>query len=68
MAKGRKHTVTDMQMRILRDYDRTLRQAGERTSGLLSNRSSDNWLQAPGLKRVSGVDRRIAALRAELEA
>jgi hypothetical protein len=77
MAKGRSTTVTDMQMRILNGFDRDLRQ-GERsgearergftpTSGLLRNAPVEQWKSAPGLSRkASAVDRRIAALKAEL--
>jgi hypothetical protein len=77
MAKGRNITVTDMQMRVLNGFDRDLRQ-GERsgeaaargfspTSGLLRNAPVDQWKTAPGLSRkASAVDRRIAALKAEL--
>ena len=76
MAKGRSTTVTDMQMRILNGFDRVLRE-GERTgeatrrgftptSGLLRNAPVGQWKSTPGLKRLSGVDRRIAALRAQL--
>jgi hypothetical protein len=68
MAKGRRITITDMQMNVLRGYDRDLRQGGQSTSGLLRNAPVDKWKAAPGLKPLSGVDRRIAALRAELEA
>ena len=68
MAKGRRISITDMQMNVLRSYDRDLRQGGHTTSGLLTNAPVDKWRQAPGLKPLTGVDKRIAALKAELEA
>jgi hypothetical protein len=61
MAKGRNTTVVDMQMRILGEFHRVLRNAeatGEaqargfsKTSGLLKNAKSTEWLTAAGIER-----------------
>jgi hypothetical protein len=76
MAKGRKTTVTDMQMNILNGFDRELRNAERSgaaaargftpTSGLLRNAPVDKWKSADGLKKVSAADKRIADIKAEL--
>lgn len=69
MAKGRRTTITDMQMNVLNGFDRTLRNSGHHTSGLLRNVPVSNWKEAPGLKRterMSPLDKRIAALKAEI--
>ncbi len=66
MARGSKTTITDMQMRILNGFDRELRNSGEYTSGLLRNAPVDKWKSAPGLKKVSAHDKRVAALKAEI--
>jgi hypothetical protein len=69
MAKGRRTTITEMQMNVLNGFDRQLRNAGQHTSGLLRNVPVANWKEAPGLKKtgyVSPIDKRIAALKAEI--
>jgi hypothetical protein len=71
MAKGRRTTITEMQMNVLNGFDRTLRLNGQHTSGLLRNVPVSNWKEAPGLKkteRMSPLDKRIAALKAEIAA
>ena len=71
MAKGRRTTITDMQMNILNGFDRQLRSAGQHTSGLMRNVPVSDWKEAPGLKKtgyVSPIDKRIAALKAEIDA
>ena len=71
MAKGRRTTITEMQMNVLNGFDRQLRNSGQHTSGLLRNVPVSNWKEAPGLKRtanMSPLDRRIAALKAEIAA
>ena len=57
-----------MQMRVLNGFDRTLRLAGEHTSGLMRNESVDNWKKIPGMKKLTGTDARIAAIKAEIAA
>lgn len=69
MAKGRKVNIIDMQMRILRDFDRDVRQSGGQTSGLLRNLPVGQWAAStPSVQtpRLGSADRRIAAVRAEL--
>jgi len=69
MAKGRRTTITEMQMNVLNGFDRQLRNSGQHTSGLLRNVPVSNWKEAPGLKKtgyVSPIDKRIAALKAEI--
>ena len=78
MGKGRKSTVIDMQMRTLNEFDRVLRNAGRTeegqargiygSSGLLRNAPVDKWSDTPGLKKLSGVEKRIAELKRQLEA
>jgi len=78
MSKGRKTTVIDMQMRTLNEFDRVLRNAGRTeegrsrgiygSSGLLRNAPVDKWSDTPGLKKLSGVEKRIAELKRQLEA
>jgi len=76
MGKGRKISVTDMQMQILSGFDRTLRtaiktgEAQERgitgTSGLLRNTPIGQWDTVPGIKRLTGMDKRIAELKQQI--
>lgn len=69
MAKGRKVNIIDMQMRILRDFDRDVRQSGGKTSGLLRNLPVGQWgstSSTVGTPRLSSIDRKIAAVKAEL--
>ena len=71
MAKGRRITITDMQMNVLNGFDRTLRMGGHHTSGLMRNVPVSDWKEAPGLKKtasMSPLDKRIAALKAEIAA
>jgi hypothetical protein len=67
MARASKTTVTDMQMRILNGFDRTLRLHGERTSGLMRNAHVSQWDEVPGLQKVmSSHDKKIAKLKAQI--